>query len=137
MPTPAISDPVVAKMFSKLPEQYQNCLMKLRELIFETADATEGVLKVTECLKWGQPSYVAEPNGIGSTIRLGQEGDKAAIYFICSTNLVETFKAWYPERFHYAGNRAILIGLNEPLPENELSHCIAMALTYHKRKSTP
>lgn len=137
MPTPVITDPAIAKIYSDFPEQYQNQLTRLRELIFEAADTTNGISNITECLKWGQPSYIAEPKGIGSTVRLGVEGDRAAVYFICSTNLVETFKTQYPDTFDYAGNRAILLEPNVAIPDKELSHCIAIALTYHKRKSLP
>ncbi len=135
MPAPTVSDPAVAKTFSEIPAQHKNQLIKLRELIFKSAEAIADISSITECLKWGQPSYIAKPPGIGSTVRLGVEGEKAAVYFICSTNLLETFKSLYPDTFQYSGNRAILFGPEDVISDKELSHCIAMALTYHKRKS--
>jgi hypothetical protein len=47
---------------------------------------------------------------------------------------VETFRERFPEVFGYQKNRAILLDLAEPLPVDELSTCLAMALTYHQRR---
>jgi hypothetical protein len=59
-----------------------------------------------------------------------------AVFFHCQTNLVETFRELYPE-LRYGGNRCILLKAEDKLPEAELRHCVALALTYHlgKRKS--
>ena len=38
-----------------------------------------------------------------------------------------------PEVFAFSGNRAILLDPDRPLPEAELRHCIALALTYHSK----
>jgi len=42
-----------------------------------------------------------------------------------------------PDRLRYGGNRCILLKAEDKLPEAELRHCVALALTYHlgKRKS--
>ncbi|MEX1251518.1 MAG: hypothetical protein WEA77_10020 [Hyphomonas sp.] len=37
----------------------------------------------------------------------------------------------------FIGNREIALPLDRPLPRAELGHCIAVALTYHPRKSAP
>ena len=44
--------------------------MGLRQLIFATAAETDGVGKIEERLKWGQPSYLTESSGSGTTIRI-------------------------------------------------------------------
>ena len=56
------------------------------------------------------------------------------MYFICSTNIIDTFSRVYPGVFTYDANRAILFGETELVPERELRHCIELALTYNLRK---
>ena len=53
-----ITNPQVAAVFNNYPENMRKKLMFLRELIFDTAAATEGVGKLEETLKWGEPSYL-------------------------------------------------------------------------------
>ena len=111
----------------------------MRRLILATAKATNGVGLVEETLKWGQPSYLTPETRSGSTIRIDRVKEVAAqyaVFFHCQTNLVETFRELYPE-LRYGGNRCILLKAEDKLPEAELRHCVALALTYHlgKRKS--
>ena len=56
------------------------------------------------------------------------------MYFICHTNLVESFNDLFGDVFAYDGNRALLFTVGEDIPENELRQCVAMALTYHLSK---
>ena len=112
-------------------------LRQLRSMVLDVADQTDGVGEVEECLKWGQPSFVTKRPKSGSTIRIDAmkgETDKVAMYFICSTTLVDDFRQLYPDTFDFRGNRALVFDVNEPFPEEELHHCIAMALTYNLRK---
>ena len=113
------------------PER-QAMLRRLRQLVLETAAGTQGVGDITECLKWGQPSFVTENPKSGSTIRIDAVRDRpdaVAMYFICTSGLVERFREQYPDTFNYEGNRALVFRVKDDLPEAELSHCIAMALT--------
>jgi hypothetical protein len=130
------SDPDVAALFQALPPVLRGRLLALRELVFETARTTPGVGALTETLKWGQPSYLTRETGSGSTVRIDQlkTGEGYAIYFHCQSGLVGQFRALYPDTFRYHGERAILFGLDEPVPTSELGHCIALALTHHARK---
>ena len=57
------------------------------------------------------------------------------MYFHCQTNLVSTFRQIYPNEFTFEGKRAILFEAKMPVPEMPLRHCIAVAVTYHLRKS--
>jgi hypothetical protein len=137
-PRAGFSDPKVEAVFSAYPKPLRTKLLALRRLIFETAKATGGVGALQETLKWGQPSYLTPESRSGSTIRIDQvkaEAGQVAVYFHCQTNLVETFRELYPE-LRYSGNRAILLDAGDRLPEAELRHCVALALTYHlgKRK---
>ena len=63
-------DPKTAAVFKAYPPAMRSDLMKLREMMFEVAAATPGVGKLTETLKWGQPSYLTEETGSGSTVRI-------------------------------------------------------------------
>jgi hypothetical protein len=40
----------------------------------------------------------------------------------------------YRDKFESKGNRAIILDANREAPVNELAHCIATALTYHRDK---
>lgn len=135
---PRITAPSVAveAVFAGYPHPVKSRLLALRRLIFDTADATEGVGTLEETLKWGQPSYLTSESRSGSTIRIDQvkpEPGRYAVYFHCQTDLVETFRELYP-KLRYGGSRSILLDAGERLPEKPLRHCIALALTYHARK---
>ena len=119
------------------PKQKEKLLF-LRELIFDTASQITSVGKLTESLKWNEPSYVSSKPKIGSPIRINsiKNSDEFAIFFNCSTNLVSTFRQIYPDTFSYSGNRAIIFKLDGKIPIKELTHCISLALTYHLNKKS-
>lgn len=58
------------------------------------------------------------------------------MYFHCQTTLVDTFKELYHDKFRFEGNRSLLFNENDKIPVAELSHCIALALTYHLDKKS-
>jgi Domain of unknown function (DU1801) len=129
----------VEATFDTYPKPVKAKLLALRRLIFDTAKATKGVGPLEEPLKWGQPSYLTPETNSGSTVRIDQvksSPGQYAVYFHCQTDLVEKFRELYPE-LSFSGNRAILLDANEKLPETELRHCVALALTYHLRKRKP
>ena len=126
-------DPAVEAVFGGYPKPVKAKLLALRRLIFDTAKTTKGVGALEETLKWGQPSYLTAETKSGSTIRIDRVKETAgqyAVYFHCQTNLVQTFRELYP-KLRYGGNRSILLSAGESLPEAELRHCVALALTYH------
>lgn len=89
------NNPVVAAVFVAYPETFRTKLMFLRQLIFDTAEKTEGVGELEETLKWGEPAYLTSQTKSGSTIRINWKeslGNNYAIYFKCTTDLVPTFK---------------------------------------------
>jgi hypothetical protein len=127
----------VDEVFGAYPKSLRAKLLALRRLIFDTAKATKGVGALQETLKWGQPSYLTTETKSGSTIRIDRVKSAAnqyALYFHCQTDLVETFRDMYPTQLRYGGNRSILLNAAEEIPEPELRHCVALALTYHLRK---
>lgn len=127
----------VAAVFSTFPSSVRATLLKVRELIFETAARIEGVGPLKETLKWGEPAYLTEATGSGTAIRLGwlRSSERGcAVLFNCRTTLVDDFRGEFPEIFGYEKNRALLLNSGEPLPEAPLSTCLGMALTYHRRR---
>jgi uncharacterized protein DUF1801 len=129
--------PAANAMFSSYREPIRTKLLALRRLIFDTARATDGVGRIEETLKWGQPSYLTPDTKSGSTIRIDQlksTDNQYAVYFHCQTELVATFRELYPDEFRYGGNRCILFNVEDAVPEPALRHCLALALTYHLNK---
>ncbi len=127
----------VAAVFSTFPARVRRRLLEVRNLIFETAARFEGVGLLTETLKWGQPAYLTEATGSGSTIRLGwfrSSKRECAVLFACRTTLVDDFRSQFPDVFAYEKSRAILLDASKRLPETALSTCLGMALTYHRRR---
>jgi hypothetical protein len=112
-----ISNAKVAAVFRAYPSGVAVKLRALRRLIF---------------------AVVTARSGSGSTIRIGQvkaRDGRYAMYFHCQTTLVDTFRRLYPHTFRYEGNRAILFDEHDEVPFDELSHCIALALTYRLAKA--
>jgi hypothetical protein len=126
---------------SKRIHQIRRKLMALRRIIFDTAAATDGVGKLKETLKWGEPAYVTAEIGSGSTIRIDWKKAKPkqyAMYFNCQTSLVESFRTAFPSELNFEGNRAIVFDEDEVIPVQALELCIAASFTYHRRaKSKP
>ena len=117
-----------------LPETIRARLLVLRDIIQQAARDTEAVTGIVETVKWGQPSYLPRKPRTGTTVRIGTlktTPDTPALFFHCQTRLIETFRHLYPDSFAFEGNRAMLIPPDRPLPENEIRHCVSLALTYH------
>ena len=112
-------------------------LLFLRQLILDSAAETEGVSKLQETLKWGEPSYISKN---GSTVRIGWKKcnpTQYAVFFHCKTTLVDTFKEIYRDTFKFEGNRAIIFNETDDIPIEALKHCVSLSLTYHSRKHLP
>ena len=127
----------VADVFASCPKAARPYLDELRALVFETAASTPGAGALEETLKWGQPSYLTHRPKSGTTIRLGwsENGDTVSLFVHCQTSLVDTWRAHYGDALTFIGNREIAIPTDQSLPRAALQHCIAMALTYHLRKT--
>ena len=61
---------MVASLFKAYPPAVRTRLMALRDLVLDTAARTTGVGRLTETLKWGQPSYLTEETRSGTTVRI-------------------------------------------------------------------
>lgn len=131
------TDPRTKEVFKNYPKSVQTQMYQLRELVLSTAREIEGLDKLEETLKWGEPSYLTKH---GSTVRMDwkkKSPDQYAMYFSCSSKLVPTFRKLYSEIFTFEGDRAIVFELDDKISELELTHCIMLALTYHKIKDLP
>jgi len=133
----SIKNPEVAFVFSTYPPNFRRKLLALRSLIFAVARNTEGVGKLEETLKWGEPAYLTSESGSGTTVRIHWKRSAPTRYgmnFHCQTTLVENFRALFPNDFEFEGNRSIVFDENDVVPAEKLSVCIAAALTYHRDK---
>jgi len=127
---------IVKIKFDTYPEDIKLKLLFVRAMIFELAQAL-ALGKVTESLKWGEPSYQVKN---GSPIRIDWKQKNPhfyAIYFNCNTKLVDTFRERYQDDLSFEGNRAILIKTTSTVPINKLNHCLSLALKYHSIKHLP
>ena len=127
----------VKEKFDSYPNFIRKKMYALRKLVIQTANEIEGLEELEETLKWGEPSYITKN---GSTIRMDwkeSSPDEYAMYFHCQTKLVDTFKELYRDKFKFEGNRSIIFSQDEKIAENELMHCISIALNYHKVKHLP
>ncbi len=124
--------PDVAAAFDAFPADVKGCLLGVRAFIFAVADDVPEVGELTECLKWGQPSYLTGKTKSGTTIRLGisKKSNCPALFVHCQTSLIDQYRSLFPDSFSFSGNRAVLLD-KQPVPEMELRHCIRLALTYH------
>lgn len=132
-PAPA----AVQAVLDAMPAAPRAYLGKLRDLIRATAAKTPGVGPLTETLKWGEPAFLTNATKSGTTLRLGWKPaapDTAQLLVPCSTTLVNEWRDLYSGTLAFSGTRAVDLDIRKPLPEAALSHCIAMALTYHARK---
>jgi hypothetical protein len=134
----ALAAPHVDAAFDAVPPPARAYLLALRDLILATAQKTSGVGPLTETLKWGEPAFLTEATKSGTTIRLGWKPAEPGIVRLlvhCSTTLVNEWRDRYAGTLAFEGTRAIRLDARAPLPRAELAHCIAMALTYHARKT--
>jgi Domain of unknown function (DU1801) len=135
MPRP-FADPAVKAAYDAMPAAPRTKLLRLRELIFDEAASIGPHAALLETLKWGEPAYLPKKPRIGTTLRLNalKGGDGYALYFPCMTTLADTYRALYGDALKIEGSRAIVFGLRDKVPEPELRHCIALALTYHRER---
>jgi len=127
----------VESVFEKYPESVREKLLKLRKLILDAAEETNGISNIEETLKWGEPSYLTDK---GSTVRIDwkpKTPDQYAVYFKCTSKLVPSFITVFNDLFNYEGTRAIVFKMEDSIPETELKKCISAALVYHKIKHLP
>lgn len=130
-------DLAVAAVYQSWPASVRVRLLKLRDLIFETASEIEDAAPLDESLKWGEPSYLAKGK-MGTAIRLAptKEAGQYGLFVHCQTSLIAEFRETRPDAFTYGGSRALLFEEGEEPDKQALRDFIAAALTYHARKKS-
>ena len=124
--------------FNRYPPAVQPLLLQLREMIFELCKQHQ-LGAVEESLKWGEPSFSVKH---GSPVRIDwkpKHPEYCCVFFNCKTRLIDTFRELFGTDTHtlFQGNRAMLLPIEQPLPEAMLKQCLLMALTYHSIKHLP
>lgn len=128
------TDPKVDAVFANYPGFVRDKMQYLRKLVIATAAEMQEVAVLEETLKWGEPSFITKS---GSTLRMDwkeKTPDQYAMYFQCTSRLVDTFRFVFDHKFQYEGKRAIVFRLEQRIPELELKECIKATLRYHKVK---
>ena len=126
----------VKKRFDEYPENARSRLKELRGIVFSIAEELE-LGDIDESLKWGEPSYNVKT---GSPLRMDwklKSPTHCFLYFNCQTKLVDTYRELYSDVLEFQGNRAIVLPLSNPWPEEAVKHCIKLALTYQQLKHLP
>lgn len=132
--TPKLPDDVAHTYAGFLPKA-QAQILTIRTWIFEEVARDKRVGKIHEALKWGQPSFVVSKPRSGTTLRLAQTLKSPkydfGLFVPCQTNLIDTCRDRFGDVFNFDGNRGLLFENDHELPETELRHFIALALTYY------
>lgn len=113
-------------------------LIQLRGLVLDVARDEPAIGPLEETLKWGEPAFLTSATGSGTTVQIHRHkksADSYALYVHCQTDLIERYRQLYQDMLTFDGVRAVVFDVKEPLPVDVIKHCIAMALTYHLRKS--
>lgn len=129
-------DSQLNSVFQSYPLPARNKLLQIRADIFATATEYD-IGDVEETLKWGEPSYLAAK---GSAVRIAWKAktpENYCVYFNCQTTIIETIKEVYGDLFNYDGNRALVFHIDNSVPNEELKHCLSLALRYHTLKKIP
>ena len=131
---PAMSAPG-REAFGAFPEGQRRVLLGARDLVLAAAAGDGRIGPLTETLKWGEPAYLTEATGSGSTLRLGvTRGDRAPAMFVnCRTTLVEEIRARC-DGFGYEGTRAVLLPREIAAGADAVRHAAHLVLTYHLRR---
>ena len=128
----SITDPKIQAVFNVYPKPAQDGALALRELIFRTAADLPDVPFPTECLRWGQPSYITP---IGSALRIGiPKKGGFALFAHCQSTIISHFAQVFGMDFRTEGNRAVLFDTVEDIQAEKLRFLVEHALTY-KRKT--
>ncbi|MTI87528.1 MAG: DUF1801 domain-containing protein [Balneolaceae bacterium] len=129
----------VQQKYDAYPDHIRPKMQSLRNLIYEVAQTTEGVGELEETLKWGEPAYLPSQTKSGTTIRIDwkpKKPDQIGMYVNCNTTLVDTYRTLFEDVLEFEGNRAVILPVDQPLPQKPLMICIRMALRYHLDKHT-
>ena len=120
----------VEEKFAAMPADVSQVLRRARLAILGAAKLADGVGPLTECLKWGEPSYLTQSPKTGTTLRLGQIGGCPAVMVPCSTTIIQDARDRFGELPELSGKRGVILGGDAQV----VDYVITAALTYHLRK---
>lgn len=128
---PPMPDAVQA-VIAEYPADARAGVLRLRALIYEVAEEVPSAGEIEECLKWGQPAYLAKT---GSTLRIGVHKKAGfALFAHCQTTIIAAYAQAFPGWDRIDGNRAMLFDSPEQIEPARLAKLIRYALTYHAQK---
>ncbi|WP_425044817.1 DUF1801 domain-containing protein [Primorskyibacter sp. S87] len=120
----------VAEVFESSPAGARAGMLRLRQLILDTAEELSE--QVEETLRWGQPAYIAKK---GSTLRVGTSKHAAFALFVhCQSRLIDDLRATFPGADRLEGNRAVLFDDPTEIDPERHGWLVARALTYHQNR---
>ncbi|MFB6363422.1 hypothetical protein ACFCP7_05075 [Paenibacillus elgii] len=120
----------IPEIYNNYTDLQQEKLIELKQLIMNVANNL-GDITLQESLKWKQLTFSSKH---GTPIRIDRFSDSQIGLFVhCQTTLVEEWRELFGNSLDFSKNRAILLSVNSELPIEELTLCIQMALTYHKK----
>tara|TARA_R110002124_G_scaffold72020_16_gene192771 strand:- start:2813 stop:3193 length:381 start_codon:yes stop_codon:yes gene_type:complete len=117
-----------AAVFEAMPNDTRKSAMALRALIAREAEG----LDVQECLRWGQPTYIA-PKGSMLRIGIAKSGD-VALFAHCQTTIISDFAAQFGADFWIEGNRAVVFPTTADIQPEKLRLMVAHALRYKENR---
>lgn len=125
-------DPAIQALFEAYPDPARRGLLQLRGLIFDVASELPEIGRLSEVLRWGQPSYVTPDRRAATTLRLGQHKEaQFAIYAHCQSTVISDYATRFPHWDRIDGNRAVLFDNPDQIEPFRLRSLIRHALTYH------
>jgi hypothetical protein len=127
----------LAAAIAPWPKAAQDQFHAIRAIV-QNAAVTADIGILNETLKWGQPAWLPQKSGIGSTLRIAysdKHPDEIGLFVNCNSSLAEQIRTIYPNDFRFEGNRALYLPLKTPPPEQAIHHCATLTLTYHRTKA--
>jgi len=133
MPVQLSNNPAVHDVVQATDEPHRSVLLQLRDIILSEAEAADLPGGFHETLKWGQPSYLPNRRGVGTTLRIAVHDEAhVGVYVHCQTSLIEQFRERFGDAVSYSGTRAVLLPVDQPIPEAIIRECTRLTLGYHR-----
>lgn len=120
----------IEQVVTTWPDAAQRVYHLLRQIIFDTAAQNAQVARLSEDLKWGEPSFLTKT---GTTLRIAwkpQAPEDIGLFVICRTDLLDQVRSLYPDAFRYEGTRALYLQLAAPIPNEAVAYVASRTQTY-------
>ncbi|GHA59542.1 hypothetical protein GCM10008927_26370 [Amylibacter ulvae] len=128
-----ISNPQIEQAYASFPENVHEGANRLRDLILTTGAQLADVDNITECLRWGQPSYISP---IGTALRIGvPKSGGFGLFTHCQSNVISNFTQTFGPDFRFDGNRGVLFETENDIQPDKLRLMIEHALTYKLKRN--